>query len=348
VPQTHQARRTDAYIYSSRSSSEPTAGDGLSLESLALRRWPIWAGRFGLLALFAVSIPALRLAVENVQGREFLLMLGLAACVLVAVFLIWAHQTITKEGKQPRTKLMKSALTFGASCVSVAVFLAGTQADPAHVHTKTSDAHRPVPAGPDGSAGLAIHHDHLDALPRFSARMTGASQAPVSLVFLGSGSELLDVFSAAGWHAAERITPTTALRAFGRGVLNRPYHCAPVFPSFLEGKLHDVAFQKTDPGGSSRRRHHARWWLTDLSCEGRQVWVATASYDAGVGVGRLFPMPVHHIHPDIDAERDYITHSLVDTRRVRVTQEVRVTEPMAGRNAAGDRFYTQGIALVLA
>jgi undecaprenyl-diphosphatase len=131
-------------------------------------------------------------------------------------------------------------------------------------------------------------------------------------------------------------------------VLSRPYPSAPVFPSFLDRKLHDVAFQTTDPGGSSRRRHHARWWLTDFTCHGRQVWVATASYDAGVGVGRLFPIPIHHIDPDIDAERDYIVRALTSTRRVRVTQTVRVTEPMAGRNAAGDRFYTGGIAFVLA
>ena len=44
------------------------------------------------------------------------------------------------------------------------------------------------------------------------------------------------------------------------------------------------------------------------------MWVATASYDAGVGVGRLFPMPIHHIDPDIDAERDYIARSLAEHR----------------------------------
>jgi hypothetical protein len=33
---------------------------------------------------------------------------------------------------------------------------------------------------------------------------------------------------------------------------------------------------------------------------------------------------------------------------VQVTQEVQVTEPMTGKNAAGDRFFTQGTAFVLA
>ncbi len=323
-------------------------GADFALESIAARRWPLWLARLCLLGALVAVLPLLRGAIGNVEGREFLMMLTLAITVTWVVFLTWAYETITKEGKEPRTRTMKAALTFGASCVAVGEFMIGMQADPAHAETKVTSADRSLPALLDSSSGLAIHHDHVGLLPRFSARMTGATQAPVSLIFLGSGRELLETFAAGGWHAAERITPRTALRAFGRGVLNRPYHCAPVFPSFLDGKLHDVAFQKTNPGGSSRRRHHARWWLTDFTCEGTQVWVATASYDAGVGVGRLFPMPIHHIDPNIDAERDYIVRSLVSTGLVRVTQEVRVTEPMTGRNAAGDHFYTRGMAFVLA
>jgi hypothetical protein len=166
-------------------------------------------------------------------------------------------------------------------------------------------------------------------------------------VFLGSGADLLDTFTAAGWYAAERVTPETALRAFGRGVLNRPYPDAPVFPSFLDGRLHDVAFQKHDEGDSSRRRHHVRWWHTEFVCEGRPVWVATASYDAGVGISRFVPLPIHHIDPDIDRERDYIVASLAATGRAELTQKYRVTDPMVGRNAAGDAFFTSGVACVL-
>jgi hypothetical protein len=324
------------------------AADELALGALPERRWPLWFGRLGLLSVMGATVFALVEAMGNVTGRESLTMSVLAIAVLVIIFLMWAHETINLEGKEPRTRLMRAALTVGASCVSVGVFLIGAQADAIHVHTKAQQASRPLPGVLHAVTGLAIHVDHVDSLPRFSARMTGASQAPIGLIFLGSGGELLEAFTQAGWHVAERITPRTALRAFGRGVMNRPYHSAPVFPSFLEGKLHDVAFQQTSPGGSSRRRHHARWWLTDLTCEGEQVWVATASYDAGVGVGRLFPTPIHHIDPDIDAERDYIARSLTATGYVRLTQEVRVTEPMAGRNAAGDRFFTQGLAFVLA
>jgi hypothetical protein len=326
----------------------PAAGGEVALEALPSRRWPLWIARFGLLAALIGTFFVLRDALGNAEGREIVSMLVLAASASAVVFFTWAHETINKAKKEPRTRLMKAAMTTAASCVSIWMFLTGSQADPIHVYTKSRHMSCALPGVLDHAAGLAIHDDHVDSLPFFSARMNGVLQAPIGLIFLGSGHELLEAFSQAGWHAAERITPRTALRAFGRGVMNRPYHCAPVFPSFLEGQLHDVAFQQTTPGGSSRRRHHARFWLTDFTCEGKQVWVATASYDAGVGVGRLLPMPIHHIDPDIDAERDYIARSLTVTGLVKVTQEIRVTEPMTGRNAAGDRFYTQGLAFVLA
>ncbi len=326
----------------------PSAGGGLALEDLTYRRWPLWVARLGLWALLLAVPFFLFQATRHAEGRELMSMSVLALSAAGILFFMWAHETINKAKKSPRTQAMRAAMNACASCVTIWTFLAGSQADPIHVHGKRRDISCALPGVLSDADGLAIHDDHVASLPRFTARMTGIAQAPISLVFLGSGRELLEAFSEAGWHAAERITPRNALRAFGLGVMNRPYHCAPVFPSFLEGRLNDVAFQQTTPGGSSRRRHHARFWLTDFTCEGRQVWVATASFDAGVGIGRLIPMPIHHIDPDIDAERDYIARSLATGGRVRLTQEIRITEPMSGRNAAGDRFYTQGMALVLA
>jgi hypothetical protein len=301
-----------------------------------------------MLGALAAAYPGVRAALSDAEGRQALVLSGLVIALLSVLFFTWAHQMINHAGKLPRTRLIRVAMTFGASCVAVGVFLRGAQADAVHAAIKVAHVPRPLWPVTNGTERLGIHHDHLGLLPRFSARMSGAAQAPVGLIFLGSGADLLQAFAAAGWCAADRITPRSALRAFACGVLDRPYPCAPVLPVFLEGKLHDVAFQRTDEGGSSRRRHHARWWLTDFTCGGQQVWAATASYDTGVGMGRLFPLPIHHIDPDIDAERDYIVCSLTASGPVRVIQEVRVTQPMRGRNAAGDHFHTQGMALVLA
>jgi hypothetical protein len=292
-----------------------------------------------------------RLVLGHDEARHILGVIVLFSLFTTVIFSVpffrWAHETVILAGKIPKTRIIGALVTFAASCVAILRFLRGAQADVVHLGWKA--AHAPLRLAPalDGAENGGIHHDHLHLLPRFSAKLTGARQAPVSLVFLGSGVELLAAFTRAGWHAAERITFRSCLRAFYRGVLNRPYPDAPVLPSFLDGRLHDVAFQRTDDRGSSRCRHHARWWLTGLVCEGRQVWVATASYDAGVGISRLFPLPIHHIDPNIDAERDYIVRSLQAAGCARVIQKVCVTEPMTGRNAAGDHFYTEGTALVL-
>ena len=346
MPKTHPQPRSGAFAYSDQQADSGRAQAGL--EPVAVRRWPIWLARFAMLGALAAAYPGLRAALSHAEGRQMLFLSGLVIALLFVLFLTWAHETINKAEKVPRTRLVRAVMTFGASCVAVGVFLRGAQADAVHAALKVAHVPRPLWPVTHGAGRLGIHHDHLGLLPRFSAKMSGATQAPVSLIFLGSGADLLEVFAAAGWYAADRITPRSALRAFACGVLNRPYPCAPVLPVFLEGKLHDVAFQRTDEGGSSRRRHHARWWLTDFTCEGTQVWAATASYDAGVGMGRLFPLPIHHIDPDIDAERDYVVRSLAAAGPVRVIQEVRVTQPMRGRNAAGDHFYTQGMAFVLA
>jgi hypothetical protein len=344
VPQTDKGPRAQV---PARSLSTAAGMGEAALWLLPHRRWPLWVARVCFYLAMAAALFYPVQAAGDAEGRELFAVVTLTICLLLTVYLMWSHEAINRSGKEPRTRFMKAALTAGASCVLLAQFLAGGQADAAHVPKKVQTGW-PLPVAPGGVGGLAIDHRHVALLPCITEKMTGAHQAPVSLIFLGSGIELLETFAAAGWHAAERITLRNALRAFGRGVTNRPYHCAPVFPCFLDRKLNDVAFQQTTPGTSSRRRHHSRWWLTDYTCGGRQVWVATASYDAGVGVGRLFPMPIHHIDPDLDTERDYTAHSLQATGRVAVTQEVRVTGAMMGRNAAGDRFYTEGTALVLA
>lgn len=328
--------------------SRPPYASGDPAAAMPDRRWTIWSARVALYAAVLSVIPLLRWELSHPQGRETLFMSALAAVLSLTLFLMWAHNAVAKLDWVPRTRAVRRIATFGASCVAVGIFLHGEQADPVRARSKAALLPKTLWPLKHGLGRLAIHHEHVGLLPRFSAKLDGASMAPVSLVFLGSGTELLDTFAAANWNVADRVTVETALRAFARGVFNRPYPCAPVFPVFLDGKLHDVAFQKHDEGDSSRRRHHARWWLTDFVIEGKQVWVATASFDAGVGISRLIPIPIHHIHPDIDAERDYIVHSLVGTSRVELTQEIQVTEPMIGRNAAGDRFFTSGTACVLA
>jgi undecaprenyl-diphosphatase len=104
-----------------------------------------------------------------------------------------------------------------------------------------------------------------------------------------------------------------------------------------------LAFQKPTNSNTLRQRHHTRLWHTDFKlADGKEVWVATASYDEGIEFAGPAKLPTHHIDPNIDAERSYIVSSL-GLKNVSYEQ---VVNPQAGKNASGDTFFTDGKAVV--
>jgi len=128
---------------------------------------------------------------------------------------------------------------------------------------------------------------------------------------------------------------------------NRSYPTAPVTPTFLDGAVQDIAFEKPDGAATVRRRHHARFWRTHVALAGVPVWVATASFDSHLEIGSTIPLPTHHIDPNIDAEQVYVVDDLVGTGQAALVARVRVTQPSTGTNAQGDPWFTQGYASVL-
>ena len=97
-------------------------------------------------------------------------------------------------------------------------------------------------------------------------------------------------------------------------------------------------------GRSADHRHHVRWWLTDRTEDGRPFWLGGASYDRDSGLSHLTGQITHHIAPDVDAERDRLLAGLADhgllARRFQLPGMGPTTD---GRNAGGDRFYTDGM-----
>jgi hypothetical protein len=202
----------------------------------------------------------------------------------------------------------------------------------------------PLRPGPSGLPTLA----DADAarLPRFSQKLDGSPQEPIGLVFLGTREQLVEAFDRSGWEIADPPTLGNVLHAIVSAATNKAYPTAPVTPSFLDGEVEDVAFERPQDTATIRRRHHTRWWQTDFSVDGRPVWVATASFDEGLERSRLFVV-THRIDANIDAERDTIVADLAGTGLVVETARVRVSAPLAGTNAEGNTFFTQGTAIVL-
>ncbi len=236
----------------------------------------------------------------------------------------------------------------GALCVlAVAAVGYGASRDPLLARALATAPQRAWQVSRAAGGAIAPTQAQVDRLPRFSERLDGSTQNPVGLIFIGSETQLVDAFEAAGWSVAER----PGLRSFARAVVaaaaNQPYPTAPVTPTFLAGRVQDVAFEKPVGVATVRRRHHTRWWRSGYTLNGQTVWVATASLDQGLEIGSAIPLPTHRIDPDIDAEARYIVADLKRAGSVEVAATVRVTKPSTGTDAQGDPWFTQGLATVL-
>lgn len=189
----------------------------------------------------------------------------------------------------------------------------------------------------------AINEDTVKRLPLYSETLTGKTMEPISFIYIASRQQIEQLFLSHGWYKADPSTLTNTLKALSVGLQGHQYLNAPVTPSYLAAKPEDLAFQKPTDSNTLRQRHHTRLWRTDFGLnDGREMWVATASYDEGIEFAGPAKLPTHHIDPNIDAERSYIVSSL----GLKNVSYLQVAKPQAGKNASGDVFFTDGKTVV--
>jgi membrane-associated phospholipid phosphatase len=189
----------------------------------------------------------------------------------------------------------------------------------------------------------ALNEDGVKQLPAYSETLTGARMEPINFIYVGTQDQIADAFNRTGWFKADPSTPGNTLRAILVALRNEQYPTAPVTPSYLDSEPETVAFEKPTDTNTLVQRHHTRLWKTSFTLEGQPVWVATASFDKGIGIGTKSGLPTHHIDPNVDAERAYILQTL----NVAHPELVHVVDAELGHNATGDGFFTDGQAAVI-
>jgi hypothetical protein len=197
-------------------------------------------------------------------------------------------------------------------------------------------------------AGTTVGPATLARLPLRSETVTGRAMEPATLVFVGSRTQIEATFSAAGWSEAAPVNIHTVLRLYSAGIHHTADPTAPVTPAFLAGRPQDMAFELAVDADSVSKRHHTRVWASGYALsDGTPIWVATASLDDRVEIRFPVLLPNHHIAPAIDLERDYIARSLDATGLVSDETRLQAVPPELGTNAAGDPFFTYGVAVVI-
>lgn len=176
-------------------------------------------------------------------------------------------------------------------------------------------------------------------IPRYTESLIGNQQEPLNFIFVAkSEDEIKQAFAAAGWSLADKTTPSSFLQIVKAVILNKEYKTAPMTISFWNNEPNIFGFEKSTNANTARQRHHIRFWQTNImTAEEKKIFVATASFDAGI----KWPL-IHRINPDIDTERDYVFTDLVDADRVSITQKIDFVSPVLGQNFGGDPFFTNG------
>ncbi len=169
---------------------------------------------------------------------------------------------------------------------------------------------------------------------------------PINFGLIGEEREILCAFRAAGWSVADSISLRSSLQIAGSVALRRSDPNAPVSPLYYDGRIEDLALQLQD-GASAARRHHIRLWRIGPVFGPRPLWLASSSYDRGVGLSHYTLQVTHHIGADLDAERGFVGEALAKAGAVeKFVQFSGVGPTLNGRNGGGDRYFTDGEVLV--
>ena len=191
----------------------------------------------------------------------------------------------------------------------------------------------------------------LHGLPVRTTAKGNIAADPVNIAFEGSRSAILSAFSRAGWVKADPLSLRDDARLAVDAVTHHSYPAAPVSSLYLFGRSEDFAVEHEL--GTVAKRDHARLWESKRSdpVTHLELWIGDAAQDNGIEVLRRHHVPIgttHHINPNLDAERSLIVTLLRRTGMVRtVLMEPGMGRTTDGKNAGGDRFYTDGQLAVI-
>jgi hypothetical protein len=186
-------------------------------------------------------------------------------------------------------------------------------------------------------------HPELDDVPGITHTADGIPGDPINVALIGTREELVKAMLAARWHPADGLTFRSCVAIAVDSVFRRPDPEAPVSNLYLFGRKQDLAFEMA-VGDSPRKRHHVRFWKSDKTDpDGRPVWVGSAAYDMGVEISRTTGQVTHHIAADVDAERDFLFHTLDEAHVLSEQYEVAdFHKARSGKNGGGDPWHTDG------
>ncbi len=179
----------------------------------------------------------------------------------------------------------------------------------------------------------------------YTESVAGTPLEPISIVVVAkSDAAFVRAITAAGWIRAEKPGLVSLSRAAWAAWTNQADKSAPVTPYFWLGEPNTYGFQRPTPEKTLRKRHHARFWRTRfVTPDGYLIFVGTASFDDGLDYWGV----LHHIDPNIDAERNLFTKDLTGANVHSRQMMFQLSTRHLGQDVAGDPWFTDGKAEII-
>ena len=176
-------------------------------------------------------------------------------------------------------------------------------------------------------------------LPRYTETISGEQQEPLNVIIVvRDDAALRHALETAGWKAADPVSFSSLAKTAKALLFNENYPTAPMTPSFWNGRVNELVFEKPTLRQTVRQRHHVRFWRTNLATgDNKRVYVGMTSFDVGMKWGLM-----RKISPDIDTERENLFRDLLDGKVIDSYTKTKFVKPGSGRNFTGDIFFTDG------
>jgi hypothetical protein len=187
----------------------------------------------------------------------------------------------------------------------------------------------------------------FDGQPTITETGDGHPGDPINLAIVGSDRDLVVAMNAAKWEPADPLSFDSSVRIAVDSVFRRPDEHAPVSSLFLFKRKQDFAFEQ-EIGDSPRQRRHVRFWKSDMTIDGRPLWLGAATLDERVGLSHTTAQVTHHIAPNVDEMRDLIVSDLEKAKEVERLKWIDgFHKTLEGKNGGGDPWKTDGRLAVI-
>lgn len=138
----------------------------------------------------------------------------------------------------------------------------------------------------------------LQNVPERTTTSYGKDADLVNILFLGSGEQLQEAFSAAGWMPGDANSPHAFVKQFEAFLTFNNYPTMPVSHQFLGGQPQDFTWQKSFD--SYGKREHVRVWSEPEQIESQQAWPSAYTRETSAALSFRYHKFIHHIARNLD------------------------------------------------